>query len=57
MRSANDVRDSIGDGHFSHLNRRFESIRAVVEAGEKMAVNINHVLLAKILESIVTNNQ
>jgi hypothetical protein len=57
MRSADDVRDSVGNGHFSHLNRRFESVRAVVEAREKMAVNINHVLLAKILESIVTNNQ
>jgi hypothetical protein len=51
------VRNSVGNGHFSHLNRRFESVRAVVEAREKMAVNINHVLLATILESIVTNNQ
>ncbi len=47
MRSADDVRDSVGNGHFSHLNRRFESVRAVVQAGEKMAVNINHVLLAR----------
>jgi hypothetical protein len=37
------MRDAIGDGHFRHLLRRLDRIRAIVNAEEDVAVNINHV--------------
>ena len=42
MRRPDDVRDSIGDGHFGHLNRRFEGVRAIVQTREDVAVDIDH---------------
>ena len=43
VRRANDVRDSVGDGHFRHLDGRFERVRAVVQAGKDVAMNVDHV--------------
>src|SRR6266700_5647327 len=47
MRRADDVRDSIRDSHFGHLYRRFEGVRTVVQARKNVAVDVNHVLLAR----------
>ena len=60
VRRANNVRDSVGDGHFRHLNRCFHCIRAVVQARKYVAMNVNHgksLLLGKIPESVPVNNQ
>ncbi len=43
VRRSDDVRDSIGDGHFRHLNGGFERVRAIVQAGKNVAMNVDHV--------------
>ncbi len=40
---ADHVGDSVGDGHFRHLNRCFHRIRAVVHTRKNVAMNVNHV--------------
>ena len=42
MRSADDVGDSVLDGHFRHGAGHFERFRAVIEIGKQVAMNINH---------------
>ena len=38
--------DSVGGGNFGHLQRLFETTRAIVDAGEDMAMNVDHALSA-----------
>src|SRR5712692_3351109 len=42
MGCAHDMGDSIGDGHFRHLEGFFERIRSVIQAGQDVAMDINH---------------
>jgi hypothetical protein len=45
MWRADDVRDSVGDGHFGHLDRGFEGVRAVVQAWKDVAMDVDHAFL------------
>ena len=42
VRRADHMGDAVGDGHFRHLNGRFERVRAVVQTGKDVAMNIDH---------------
>ena len=42
VRRPDDMRDSVRDGHFRHLNRRFQRVRAVVQAVKNVTMNVDH---------------
>jgi hypothetical protein len=56
MWGADNMCDSVGDGHFGHLNRRFKTIRSVVQARKNVAMNVNHVSKARYPEPVATDN-
>lgn len=43
------VSDAVGDGHFGHLHRDFQRLGPVVQAGKKVAMDIDH-LFSKIAQ-------
>ncbi len=42
VRSADNVCDAVGDGHFSHLDGHFERFGTVVQLGKYVAMNVDH---------------
>jgi threonylcarbamoyladenosine tRNA methylthiotransferase MtaB len=40
---SHNVRDSVRDGHFGHLNRFFKILRAIIEPRKNVAMNVYHV--------------
>ena len=43
VRRSDHVRDAVRDGHFRHLNGCFQRVRAVVQAGKNVAMNVDHI--------------
>jgi hypothetical protein len=37
------MRNSIRNGHFGHLYGGFQRVRAIVQAGEDVTMNVDHV--------------
>src|SRR6185437_1377730 len=42
VRRGNYVSDAVSDGHFRHLDGNFQGCGAIVKAGKKVAVDIDH---------------
>ncbi len=42
VRRGHHMRDAFGDGHFGHLHGFVEGLRAIVERGKNVAMDIDH---------------